>query len=426
MGRAVKWIVLLTVAAVAGLSGCGSDKAIPTPPNVPDGRAAYVGAKTCIGCHTDTGDHWSETRHANALATLERAGQASNERCLPCHVVAFKQPSGFTTKAETPGLGGVQCENCHGPGGQHVSAPSAGNIRTEIGADVCGTCHQDSHHPTYDEWQKSGHAKSVSSSRNDRCIVCHSQEGFFYQLQAPSQPPAASRQKPVGKTNIVCSTCHDPHERTGNPAQMRLPVENLCKTCHRLGTASPLDPVPVTSQPRHGASLVFEGTGGLKPNGRVGGEPMVGPNSAHPRATGGSCASCHVYKENVPSPNTTNPNVTGHTFLPNLKACTQSGCHTPREAITEGANPVATFLVKRANDKVDAALAACLPYVTSGDPLWINRDNLTGPQLNDYDVALWNYRLIANNDPSRGVHNTKYAVAVLETALGVFESLSQP
>jgi hypothetical protein len=37
--------------------------------------------------------------------------------CLPCHSTGHGQPGGFVSSRQTPHMGGVQCEACHGPGG---------------------------------------------------------------------------------------------------------------------------------------------------------------------------------------------------------------------------------------------------------------------------------------------------------------------
>jgi hypothetical protein len=36
--------------------------------------------------------------------------------CLSCHVTGYGKTGGFENLEETPGLTGVQCEMCHGPG----------------------------------------------------------------------------------------------------------------------------------------------------------------------------------------------------------------------------------------------------------------------------------------------------------------------
>ncbi|MBI5833245.1 MAG: hypothetical protein HZB16_13190 [Armatimonadetes bacterium] len=432
MARTLRWLLVVPIVVAIAITGCGSDKTVPGGGG---GGRTFVGAKVCKGCHVETGQHWDGTKHAEALKTLTDIGMGTNANCVPCHTVGYGQTSGYINQTETPDLANVQCENCHGAGSAHAANPTSAAFSREVTSAACGTCHTDAHHPTYDEWQNSAHARSVVDGHQDKCMACHSQEGFFYQLSQPIMPVGEHKSKVVvGSTNIGCPTCHDPHEATANTAQLRLEKKALCETCHRLSAASVTDAIPITGTPRHGASLIFEGKGAYTPNGKISGTAMSGPNSAHTTAAAEGCATCHLFKVNVPSPNTDNPNVTGHTFEPNLKACTQSGCHTPsgttvprgKEAIESGADVVAVNLMETTQAEFTAKLNQVKPYVTTGNALFIDRNTLTGPNLNDYDVAKWNYNLISINDPSKGVHNHDYSLAVLNSALATFQRLSAP
>ena len=102
----------------------------------PDGGAAkFVGAEKCGSCHKKAYAKWKTTRHAHAFESLEigRKGQEDtwvsrihDPECLACHVTgwdpqqALPYHNGFTSAEETPHLKGQQCENCHGPGGEHT------------------------------------------------------------------------------------------------------------------------------------------------------------------------------------------------------------------------------------------------------------------------------------------------------------------
>jgi hypothetical protein len=104
----------------------------------------FVGAETCGACHTRAYDKWKSSKHAHAYETLKtgRKGQYSqpigrthDPECLSCHVTGwdpqgvFPYDSGFLPEkvAEAKSqpdryhkLQGQQCENCHGPGSEHV------------------------------------------------------------------------------------------------------------------------------------------------------------------------------------------------------------------------------------------------------------------------------------------------------------------
>lgn len=92
----------------------------------------YVGSAACASCHEGIYQQWHATPHARALRTLRNDDYAWDPECLVCHVQGPQRDgdgrftwaaSGFVDDDTTPHLGGVGCENCHGPGSTHVAAP---------------------------------------------------------------------------------------------------------------------------------------------------------------------------------------------------------------------------------------------------------------------------------------------------------------
>jgi hypothetical protein len=109
-----------------GLSGLGV-----TAERHPSGRT-FVGSKTCGDCHTKAFAVWQKTPHAKALETLTKLDPPRNfdPQCLSCHVTGW-QPQrfrpftgGYESMKKTPQLAGNGCENCHGPGSEHVAIES--------------------------------------------------------------------------------------------------------------------------------------------------------------------------------------------------------------------------------------------------------------------------------------------------------------
>lgn len=123
----------------------------------------WVGANKCNGCHGDKVAEWGGTLHAHAIDALRDTNgvfqpiQFGTE-CIACHSVGWKQPGGFRDLTNTPHLGGVGCETCHGPANAHVniSGRQYHPVAT-LAPELCGGCHTDAHHPTYDEYIHSGH-----------------------------------------------------------------------------------------------------------------------------------------------------------------------------------------------------------------------------------------------------------------------------
>jgi hypothetical protein len=130
-------------------------------PRAPDEGPGYVGSARCEPCHQAIFASWKATPHARALETLAKKDYAHDPECVACHVVGWSRAPGgqwsrdassFWTPEKTPALGGVGCEACHGPGGDHVKDPEKKGVfgaRGQPGRSMwrdptrrgCETCH---------------------------------------------------------------------------------------------------------------------------------------------------------------------------------------------------------------------------------------------------------------------------------------------
>ena len=110
---------------------------------------AYAGTKACGSCHSKALEIWNRSRHAAALRSLDKVGQAKDPECVPCHVVGLSEKSGFVSREKTPQLASVGCEGCHGPGAAHAQQPSVVRLRKADG-DTCLRCHKPEHSPGFD------------------------------------------------------------------------------------------------------------------------------------------------------------------------------------------------------------------------------------------------------------------------------------
>ncbi len=150
--------------------------------------ANYVGAEKCGECHTKAFEIWKKTPHANAYESLITGREEVKDRwvsriydpeCLSCHVTGWHPQdvvpykTGFVSKKATPHLLGNQCENCHGPGSEHVRLIDDGNeakakplmrVTLQQAKDkLCYTCHDLDNDPhfgaeTFQEyWEKIVH-----------------------------------------------------------------------------------------------------------------------------------------------------------------------------------------------------------------------------------------------------------------------------
>jgi hypothetical protein len=207
----------------------------------------YTGAAACASCHGDVYKEWLGTAHATALNDV--IAMPASLGCVKCHSVGYGLPSGFVNTNTTPRLANVQCENCHGPAGQHAFGDDFFKLPpATVAAEVCGGCHTDSHHPTYPEWTNSAHAAVTPDvaggssgftnvangpGRQMSCGPCHSgatrlamlenyemqQDGYTNALTLPSGTDAAA----FGQT---CVVCHEPHATTANAFQLRNPLSS--------------------------------------------------------------------------------------------------------------------------------------------------------------------------------------------------------
>jgi len=364
--------------------------------------AIYVGAANCFECHEDRHPLWSETIHATAFDTLIAGGEGDNPLCFPCHAVGYGQPSGFVDLGTTPHLADVQCENCHGPGSNHVADAAAAPLEVNLDANLCGACHQschglcgENHHPQMEQWSTSKHSMTLWTPQFEpdfvaECMECHSAD---YRLAPPDNKPLVVDLL----FSIECVVCHNPHDST-NPGQLRVPAYQLCADCHTLEDAAPGEGTIL----RQTQAEMLHGAGGFG----LDGSPLVAPFTEHYWGIPDECATCHVHKEPYGGPE--QPVNSGHTFEANMRAC--EPCHT---------ETTATLLVEMAREEVEFRLAGIAPYFDPGDPLYVDPEDLLPEDLARYDIAKFNYDLVGA-DNSFGSHNSYYCCLLLSEAESFF------
>ncbi len=99
----------------------------------------YTGSESCKACHEYEYGKWSRNAHAHAYATLERVGSQFDPECVTCHVVGMEHESGFVSEQKTGHLKNVGCENCHGPGSEHIK--TGGIVGFTGPKSACIDCH---------------------------------------------------------------------------------------------------------------------------------------------------------------------------------------------------------------------------------------------------------------------------------------------
>lgn len=106
----------------------------------------YVGSESCATCHSDTYDKWSKTQHAHAFNSLKNKNADADPNCIKCHTVGFEKPGGYMRSYKDQKLINVGCENCHGPGSEHVKQRAFSENKVyfkfrPIGESDCRSCH---------------------------------------------------------------------------------------------------------------------------------------------------------------------------------------------------------------------------------------------------------------------------------------------
>jgi len=121
-------------------------------------KSVFATAAKCKDCHPEIYQIWSDSRHAHAMATLQKTHQEYDPECVRCHVTGAAVRNGFVNAKETPELGNVQCEACHGPARVHLEAPKKGFGKA--GEQTCRSCHTAERTPDFDyavAWAKIMH-----------------------------------------------------------------------------------------------------------------------------------------------------------------------------------------------------------------------------------------------------------------------------
>lgn len=395
----------------------------------PSGWGAVSGTKSALP-QAGVCDTWDTTKFPNGPVTLRltvvddtsnyiqdtvqvvinNGGVAAgSEACKSCHPDAYA-----SWQATKHGIGNkVGCETCHGPGATHIAL--GGNkayIDKVYAAGMCGTCHKE----IFAEWEKSAHNNHPDLVEFGRapCVNCHSAQGYVNVVFKEN----ANFAVPAHLEGQTCAACHNPHSAK-NEGQLRfvgtskLPsgeVINVglaanCANCHNQRRVPSDIEGQVTKAfgrgPHEGTSSeMLAGTDAWE----FPGKGYYFPSSPHKDVVTDACVTCHMKPTANAQPM--------HAMEPQLAAC--KTCH----------GDVANFAIKAkadydGNGKVEAVehevegllelVQGVLPPTTSG---WVNDKKL---DTEGKRGAAYNW-LFVERDWSKGIHNTLYAVALLQAS----------
>ncbi len=430
----------------------------------------YTGKTACLTCHSGglaevKAPAWAGTRHSFIFKEGVEGANSDHygANCMGCHVVGYDANAkadngGFddiakklgwtlphpeagvykTVPAELQNLGDIQCENCHGPGSQHVK--SGGNsveISVSRNTGTCAPCHDaPAHHIKQGEWVNSRHAvatREAAGAGHEGCVSCHTGNGF---IDTVSQKPVTTAYSAVN-----CVACHEPHGQTVGEKPMHLVrtvatvtlkdgtkiteggAGLLCMNCHQSRQNGPVYAATAAASsrfsPHHGPQAdMLAGTNGYNYGMKI-------PSGSHGKLVEDSCAGCHM--QAVAEADKSYTHMGGHTFamawagpdgktrIENSANCVK--CHGEKAetfnfaTIDYDGDGKFEGVQTEVQGLLDQLSALLPPDNAKKDALTIN-SSWTRAQLQ----AGFNWNFV-KEDKSLGVHNTAYAVGLLKASI---------
>ncbi len=122
-------------------------------------EAMYVSSSACVSCHEPQYIQWNNSAHAHATDKLVRKQFEFERGCFACHTTGLN-PVNPVSASDVPAMHQVQCEQCHGPGADHIAKPAKGYGKIIDMKAACTNCHTPQINPNFDvraAWEKIKH-----------------------------------------------------------------------------------------------------------------------------------------------------------------------------------------------------------------------------------------------------------------------------
>ena len=339
-------------------------------------------------------------------------------------------------------VSGIGCESCHGPGANHFGDPKKIGVSMEAG--TCMQCHDaPKKHRLGSYWQASAHSVFAQGSYTARtsCFPCHSGSAFVKWTNNKSAPGYSAATD--GTVNINCVTCHDPHS-DANPNQLRtVTIDSLkngwkppvgmggkgllCMNCHQSRYVQKV----TSTAPYYGFASRFNPHGNPQADMFFGrnsyefGDPNLAGLSTH-TGLANACVTCHMSERvNGTSSHSDHELRMKDGDVELVGACIT--CHGPItsfDAIRAPYDYDHNGVIEGVQTEVQGMLNQLklrLPLAADGEPVGggivTRADSNAIANRPDLVRGIYTYYFV-KNDKSMGVHNAKYAVAILQKALG--------
>lgn len=199
----------------------------------------------------------SRGQTSDAIEDASPYSRRGADTCIACHgeastLAIFQTRHAVPTDPRGPfGAGQLQCEACHGPGGNHAGRVRRGEQRPHVirfGADsetdvltqngMCLGCHDGSANFA---WNGSTHDDNQVA-----CADCHEVHNAHDPVRATASQPAVcfdchQQQRsqsmkpyshPFDEGKMACNGCHNPHGQAGNTLFVRQTLNDTCFDCH--------------------------------------------------------------------------------------------------------------------------------------------------------------------------------------------------
>lgn len=179
------------------------------------------------------------------------------DSCIACHeapepLAIFKTKHGVPTDSRSPfGEGQLQCEACHGPGGEHAARLRRGaerppilNFGSDVGTPVdeqnamCMGCHSDDvgfgwHGGPHDSNQVACADCHVSHAARDEVLMTSTEPEVCFDCHQPIRSETLKAfSHPIFQGKMGCSGCHSTHGDTLQQQLVRQDVNQTCYDCH--------------------------------------------------------------------------------------------------------------------------------------------------------------------------------------------------
>lgn len=413
----------------------------------PNGMGAY--ANGCVKCHTSG---WEPTTDNGNFGYL--AHQTNWDSTwfigLPYqggdYWIRYRDSTIFRNLPSVMRpVANIGCEACHGPGANHMG--NRFSISKSLDAGMCLQCHDaPKKHRLGSYWLGSKHAKFEEGGHtsNTSCFPCHSGSAFVKWIGNKTTPGYSVAAD--GNKNISCAVCHDPHDM-GNERQLRTVVPDSLKngypiisgamgqTCMRCHQARYVQKVKSTG-PYYGFGSRFTPHHSNQTDMLLGrnsfefGDPSLAGRNTHAHLEN-ACVTCHMAER-----------VIGSSVLADHEMSmidTVGGAHDQVEGCIDCHGEIEEFddimaaydydrdgtvegLISEVHGMLDV-LKSRLPLGTNGEPIGggtvTAADSARIMNRPDLVQGIWTYYFVTS-DGSYGAHNAKYAVALLQKALGTY------